>query len=147
MAQRDSLFPAEEKKISESFCVPEEVIHILDFVIEAVKGAGDFALSRMGNYGEIKYESPKDMLTEIDEEAEKLIISTLKKNFPDASFYGEESGRQGTSRYLFVIDPIDATTNYIKGILFLIYLFQFTREMSLFLALSKTRRAVYRPEG
>ncbi len=87
-----------------------------DIVIEAVREAGNFALSRVGNYGEIKNKSPKDFLTEVDEEAERMIIDKIKRKFPDAGFYAEESGRQGDGKYLFVIDPIDATTNYIKGI-------------------------------
>ena len=87
-----------------------------NIVIKAVKEAGSFALSRVGNFGEVKNKSPKDFLTEVDEEAERLIIAKIKEKFPDAGFYGEESGRQGNGKYLFVIDPIDATTNYIKGI-------------------------------
>src|SRR3989344_3177680 len=87
-----------------------------NIVIKAVKEAGSFALSRVGNFGEVKNKSPKDFLTEVDEEAERLIIAKIKEKFPDAGFYGEESGRQGNGKYLFVIDPIDATTNYIRGI-------------------------------
>ncbi len=87
-----------------------------DIVTEAVREAGTFALSRIGNYGKVRNKSPKDFLTEVDEEAERVIIRIIKQEFPDAGFYGEESGRQGHGRYLFVIDPIDATTNYIKGI-------------------------------
>ncbi len=87
-----------------------------EIVIEAVREAGSFALSRIGNYGEVRNKSPKDFLTEVDEEAERVIIQRIRQEFLDAGFYGEESGRQGQGRYLFVIDPIDATTNYIKGI-------------------------------
>ena len=87
-----------------------------EIVTEAVKEAGSYALSRIGNFGKVTAKSPKDFLTEVDVEAERMIINKIKARFPDASFYGEESGQQGKGRYLFVIDPIDATTNYIKGI-------------------------------
>ena len=89
---------------------------LTDVVIKAVREAGDFALSRMGSFGEVRRKSPKDFLTEVDEAAERIIIGRIKEVFSDAGFYGEETGRQGSGRYLFVIDPIDATTNYIKGI-------------------------------
>ncbi|HLC82052.1 MAG TPA: inositol monophosphatase, partial [Candidatus Nanoarchaeia archaeon] len=85
-------------------------------VTQAVREAGDFALGRMGNFGEVRKKSPKDFLTEVDEEAERIIIARIRERFSDAGFYGEETGRRGSGRYLFVIDPIDATTNYIKGI-------------------------------
>ncbi len=89
---------------------------LTDVVTWAVGEAGAFALSRMGNFGEVRKKSPKDFLTEVDEEAERIIIACIRKRYPHAGFYGEETGRQGSGRYLFVIDPIDATTNYIKGI-------------------------------
>jgi len=89
---------------------------LIDTVIEAVIEAGGFALSHMGNFGDIESKSPKDFVTLVDKEAEKIIISRIKEKFPDSGFYGEETGRQGNGKYLFVIDPIDATTNYIKRI-------------------------------
>ncbi|MEM4244994.1 MAG: inositol monophosphatase [Candidatus Nanoarchaeia archaeon] len=85
-------------------------------VTEAVKEAGNFVLKRIGNFGKIRIKSPKDFCTEVDEEAERIIVNRIKERFPEASFYGEENGRQGNGKYLFVIDPIDATTNYLKGI-------------------------------
>ncbi len=89
---------------------------LIDVVTQAVREAGDFAVSRMGNFGDVKEKSPKDFLTEVDEVAERMIISRIREQFPDFAFYGEESGRQGHGPYLVVIDPIDATTNYIKGL-------------------------------
>src|SRR3989344_7904231 len=87
-----------------------------DIVTQAVSEAGSYALSRIGNFGEVRNKSPKDFLTEVDEGAERMIIDRIRKQVPGAGFYGEEFGRQGNGKYLFVIDPIDATTNYIRGI-------------------------------
>jgi histidinol-phosphatase len=53
-----------------------------------------------------------------DVEAENIILQTIKKHFPDHGFLGEESGRSGQdhgSGYLWVIDPIDSTKNYERG--------------------------------
>ena len=60
---------------------------------------------------------PTDFVTQVDSIAENLIINTLKTSFPDHSFEGEESGRQGNENndYHWVIDPLDGTTNFIHG--------------------------------
>ena len=92
------------------------IAELRDTVTEAVRETGSYALNCIGNYGEIRDKSSRDFVTEIDEKAERRIIRGITERFPDAEFYGEETGRQGSGRYLFVIDPIDATTNYIKGI-------------------------------
>ena len=58
---------------------------------------------------------PTDFVTQVDSIAENLIINTLKNSFPDHSFEGEESGRQGNKNadYHWIIDPLDGTTNFI----------------------------------
>ena len=52
---------------------------------------------------------PTDFVTQVDSIAENLIINTLKTSFPDHSFEGEESGRQGNKNadYHWIIDPLD----------------------------------------
>ena len=60
-----------------------------------------------------------DLVTEADEDAEKIIRNGLKKNFPDHAFVGEESYGQGTpnNEYLvgdeptWVVDPLDGTVS------------------------------------
>jgi histidinol-phosphatase len=52
-----------------------------------------------------------------DTEAEKIIIETIREQFPNHSFLGEESGENKTDRdYLWIIDPIDGTKHYLRGI-------------------------------
>ena len=60
---------------------------------------------------------PTDFVTQVDSIAENIIIDTLKTSFPDHSFEGEESGKQGNKNadYHWVIDPLDGTTNFIHG--------------------------------
>ena len=55
-----------------------------------------------------------DLVTNADRKAEERIISIIKGHFPDHEILAEESGAQGgqSSDYLWVIDPIDGTTNY-----------------------------------
>ncbi|MBU1657160.1 MAG: inositol monophosphatase, partial [Candidatus Omnitrophica bacterium] len=64
--------------------------------------------------GKISYKSGlNDLVTEVDKQCEEIIVDIIKKHFPDHSILAEESGgnavREGV---LWVIDPIDGTTNY-----------------------------------
>lgn len=59
-----------------------------------------------------------DLVTETDQAVEKLVISTLKAQFPTHSFIGEESVAGGekcvwTDNPTWIIDPIDGTTNFV----------------------------------
>ncbi|HUN45812.1 MAG TPA: inositol monophosphatase family protein, partial [Stellaceae bacterium] len=58
---------------------------------------------------------PQDFLTAADREVERLVIRRLAKAFPEDSFIGEEGGgSSGTSTW--VIDPIDGTANFARGL-------------------------------
>ncbi|GCC22521.1 inositol monophosphatase 1 [Chiloscyllium punctatum] len=62
--------------------------------------------------------SPADLVTETDQNVEKMIIGTLKEKFPSHSFIGEESVADGAASVLtdnptWIIDPIDGTTNFV----------------------------------
>jgi len=60
-----------------------------------------------------------DFVTEVDRASEKKIIEVISKIYPDHGFLGEESGLvegRGEGRdWLWVIDPLDGTTNFIHG--------------------------------
>ncbi len=56
-----------------------------------------------------------DFVTNIDREAEQIVIGTLKEKYPDHAYTGEESGADGTeSEYEWVIDPLDGTANFAR---------------------------------
>ena len=58
----------------------------------------------------------RDLVTDTDRKVEDLIVSELKKHFPDYGIYGEESGKSHADReYCFIIDPIDGTTSFVHG--------------------------------
>ncbi|MCX7142862.1 MAG: inositol monophosphatase family protein [Proteobacteria bacterium] len=56
-----------------------------------------------------------DFVTEVDQAAELAVIQILLKAFPDHAILAEESGAQGKSDYVWIIDPLDGTTNFIHG--------------------------------
>ncbi|XP_048122621.1 inositol monophosphatase 1-like isoform X2 [Alosa alosa] len=64
--------------------------------------------------------SPVDLVTETDQKVETLIISSIKKKYPNHSFIGEESVAAGAPSILtdnptWIIDPIDGTTNFVHS--------------------------------
>jgi len=56
-----------------------------------------------------------DFVTEVDQAAEQAVIQILLKAFPDHAILAEESGATGKSDYVWIIDPLDGTTNFIHG--------------------------------
>jgi myo-inositol-1(or 4)-monophosphatase len=60
--------------------------------------------------------SPTDLVSQVDREAERLIVERLSRLRPDDAVLGEEGALgHGTSGVRWVIDPLDGTTNYIYG--------------------------------
>tara|TARA_R110002072_G_scaffold8726_1_gene43701 strand:+ start:1923 stop:2720 length:798 start_codon:yes stop_codon:yes gene_type:complete len=61
-----------------------------------------------------------DFVTNVDVEAERIIIDSLRKKYPDHIFTGEENSQtpedEKTSDYEWVIDPIDGTANFVNGL-------------------------------
>lgn len=58
-----------------------------------------------------------DFVTEVDRATEAEIVRELKRAYPDHAILGEESGVSGKpSRYQWVIDPIDGTSNFLRGL-------------------------------
>ena len=60
-----------------------------------------------------------DFVTEVDKAAEEAIISTLRQAYPDHAILAEESGASANlhdeNENVWIIDPLDGTTNFIHG--------------------------------
>jgi len=67
---------------------------------------------------EVKAKGINDFVTEVDVNAEQEIIYHLQKAYPDHAILGEESGLTGSedAEYRWIVDPLDGTTNFIRGI-------------------------------
>jgi myo-inositol-1(or 4)-monophosphatase len=66
----------------------------------------------------INTKAPNDFVTEVDQAAENAIIETLLTAYPGHGILAEESGREHgakNSEYVWIIDPLDGTTNFIHG--------------------------------
>lgn len=78
--------------------------------------AGTTSQKLFGKASNVKRKGAIDLVTEADKAAEKMIRGVIERRFPAHSFYGEESGRDArTSDFVWVVDPIDGTTNFVHG--------------------------------
>ncbi len=86
---------------------------MLEVAIKAAKKAGAFIKENYKNENLVSYKDPHNIVSEVDVEAESLILYTLQKAFPRHSFFSEEKGMiDNRSDYLWIIDPLDGTTNF-----------------------------------
>ena len=91
---------------------------MLTIAIRAARSAGDQILRAMDNVGQLQINNKgrNDYASEVDRAAEVEIIHTIRKAYPDHGILAEESGAQaGDSPYLWIIDPLDGTTNFLHG--------------------------------
>ncbi|GHD70042.1 inositol monophosphatase family protein [Jeongeupia chitinilytica] len=56
-----------------------------------------------------------DFVSEVDRAAEQAIIETILEAYPTHAIIAEESGARGNSEYVWIIDPLDGTTNFLHG--------------------------------
>jgi myo-inositol-1(or 4)-monophosphatase len=64
-----------------------------------------------------KANNTSDIVTQTDKAVEQMIFDTLKPNYPNYEFYGEEMyapGKRLGSKPTFVVDPVDGTTNFVN---------------------------------
>ena len=91
-----------------------------DFCKEVARSAGKLALEgfeRQSQQGaHVGRKGPQDFLTETDGAVEAHLRARLKEAFPEDDFLGEETGGTVTSGRVWVVDPIDGTANFARGI-------------------------------
>lgn len=65
---------------------------------------------------DVRTKADRTPVSEVDEAVERAIRERLDRDRPHDAILGEEFGRRGESERRWIIDPIDATRNYIRGI-------------------------------
>lgn len=90
---------------------------MLNIAIRAARAAGDVIVKNIAKAPDLKVsqKAANDFVTQVDIEAEQKIIETLSKAFPEHGFMAEESGNQQGNDYIWIIDPLDGTTNFLYG--------------------------------
>ena len=91
---------------------------ILNIAVRAARKAGNIINRAAVDSGSITVRSKRanDFVTQVDQASEQAIIEIVKKAYPDHGFLAEESGKSGgTAETVWIIDPLDGTTNFIHG--------------------------------
>ena len=90
---------------------------LLNIAIRAARRAGDIIVRAIPRLEAIQVESKgrNDFVTEVDKAAEADIIQTIRRLHPDHAILAEESGASGDSDVVWIIDPLDGTTNFMHG--------------------------------
>ena len=90
---------------------------MLNKIIEIVKQAGEIYKSAGDDLGVSQKGSNVNLVTKYDKLIQDFLFCELKKVIPHAHFMGEEGdeNKEVSGGYCFIIDPIDGTTNFIKG--------------------------------
>ncbi len=94
---------------------------MLQIAVEAALEAGKFLRKNIGKVRDIQRKGgqEKNLVTEIDKQSEAIIITHIRKHFPQHDILAEESGSKSgnaSSEFRWVIDPLDGTTNYTHSL-------------------------------
>jgi myo-inositol-1(or 4)-monophosphatase len=89
----------------------------VNVMVKAARQAGNLILRQVSRLESLNVveKARQDYASEVDSQAEAEIIRELKRAFPTHAFLAEESGAKGKSRFTWVIDPLDGTSNYLRG--------------------------------
>src|SRR5712692_11946154 len=91
---------------------------MLNIAVRAARRAGSIINRAALDGGGLKVTSKraKDFVTQVDQAAEQAIIDIARKAYPEHGFLAEESGASGEhAEFVWIIDPLDGTTNFIHG--------------------------------
>ena len=90
---------------------------MLNIAVRAARAAGNIIIRQFDRAQDLpaSEKSKNDYVTEVDRQAEAVIIDTLLKAYPKHAILAEESGTRGNSEYVWIIDPLDGTTNFMYG--------------------------------
>jgi myo-inositol-1(or 4)-monophosphatase len=90
---------------------------LLNIAVRAARRAGDLIVKSLSRLDSLKIDSKgrNDFVTDIDRKAEADIIATIHHSHPQHAILAEESGRSGKDEYVWIIDPLDGTTNFLHG--------------------------------
>jgi histidinol phosphatase-like enzyme (inositol monophosphatase family) len=95
----------------------EPIRSLLDFAVEAAWQAGKITLHYFQT--DISADSKADgtVVTVADRRSEERLRSMIEKRFPEHGILGEEFGeRKGSSPHVWIIDPIDGTSSFVRGV-------------------------------
>ena len=90
----------------------------LNIAVSAAHTAGELLRRQFRDVSSIPVtkKARHDYVSEVDHACEAAIVREISHYYPDHAFLGEEGGASGDSDTVWVIDPLDGTSNYLHGI-------------------------------
>ena len=90
---------------------------LLNIAVRAARAAGEVIIRSLNRLDSLKVSSKgrNDFVSEVDQAAEQEIIRLVRRSYPQHAFLAEESGRSGDNDTVWIIDPLDGTTNFLHG--------------------------------
>jgi len=90
---------------------------LLNIAVKAARKAGEVIIRSLNRVESLKVTSKghNDFVTEVDQAAERTIMEEIRRHYPSHAFMAEESGVTGESDTVWIIDPLDGTTNFLHG--------------------------------
>ncbi len=90
---------------------------MLNLAIESAKEAGEILRENFGKIKTIFTKGDRNLATNVDRKAEEVIVNRIKEKYPSHGILAEEQERKNLeSDWLWVVDPLDGTHNFIRGI-------------------------------
>lgn len=96
--------------------VPDLETGYLRAAVRACRAAGRIQRAAFGSSFAVEHKGEIDLVTAVDRRCERAILAIIGRAFPGHGVLAEESDpRGGDAEHLWVIDPLDGTTNYSRG--------------------------------
>jgi myo-inositol-1(or 4)-monophosphatase len=90
---------------------------MLNIAVRAARSAGELILRSADSVSRLSVDQKgkNDYASEVDRMAEREIISIIKAAYPEHAILAEESGKHKGNDFVWIIDPLDGTTNFLHG--------------------------------
>ena len=90
---------------------------MLNIAVRAARSAGELILRTTDSVSRLTVDQKgkNDYASEVDRMAEREIISIIKAAYPEHAILAEESGKHKGNDFVWIIDPLDGTTNFLHG--------------------------------
>lgn len=90
---------------------------LLNIAVRAARRAGEVIVRSLVRLESLQVASKgrNDFVSEVDHAAEREIMAIIRRAHPGHAFLAEESGRTGESDTVWIVDPLDGTTNFLHG--------------------------------
>ena len=93
------------------------LVKVKDFAVRIAKKAGEMQMKQYGKPMKKEIKGDKSFVTDVDRKVQDYLVSEISKAYPEHSIVAEEGDTADASaEYIWFIDPIDGTHNYMCGI-------------------------------